>query len=377
MNTRRISSLLLTLIAAVLMVGERPSAYNPYGWKWATLPVPYYINPANGDNILDSAATLAIQAGADAWLQADTPFSFHFAGLTNGTTVTNNAKNEVFFRNATNGNAIATAYFWSSNGRALDADIVFWDGAYTFHTGTTGCTAGFYIEDIAAHEFGHALGLGHSSVWDATMYSGAAWCGTDPRSLAADDLQGIEAIYPGGAFNPPTVQIQTPTSGASFPVGTTVNLAGTASDPEDGNISSGIVWTSNLQGTLGNGAALAVALSEGTHTITASVTDAHGATAQTTATVIMTAAPTPPPPTSGVTLTGRGRKVKGAPKADLSWSGAASAMVDVKRNGTKRTTTSNSGAYTDNIEVKGGGSYSYTVCEAGTATCSNTVVITF
>jgi matrixin len=78
----------------------------------------------------------------------------------------------------------------------LDADIVFWDGGFRFYRGSTGCSAGFYIEDIAAHEFGHALGLGHSAVTDATMYPSVSYCNSGPRSLSADDIAGARSLYP-------------------------------------------------------------------------------------------------------------------------------------------------------------------------------------
>jgi hypothetical protein len=70
-------------------------------------------------------------------------------------------------------------------------------------------------------------------------------------------------------------------------------------------------------------------------------------------------------------------KVKGVQQADLTWSGATSASVDVFRNGAKITSTSNDGAHTDNIGAKGGGSYRYKVCEAGTTTCSPEVSVSY
>ena len=89
-------------------------------------------------------------------------------------------------------------------------------------------------------------------------------------------------------------------------------------------------------------------------------------------------ATTAPAPAS-ITLTATGYKVKGGlQKANLSWSGAGSATVDIYRNGVKIVTTDNDGFFTDNINKKGGGSYTYQVCELGsTAACSNTATVTF
>ena len=88
------------------------------------------------------------------------------------------------------------------------------------------------------------------------------------------------------------------------------------------------------------------------------------------------APPTPPPPGS-FTLDVVGYKNKGRQKADLTWSGATTANVDVYRDG-YLTTTVNDEAYTDNIDRRGGGSYTYTVCEEGSTTvCSNDVTISF
>jgi subtilisin family serine protease len=87
--------------------------------------------------------------------------------------------------------------------------------------------------------------------------------------------------------------------------------------------------------------------------------------------------PLEPPPASAITLSARGYKVKGVPYADLTWAGAASTNVDVYRNGSRVVTTANDGVHTDRIGTKGGGSFTYRVCEAGTATCSNSASIAF
>ena len=83
------------------------------------------------------------------------------------------------------------------------------------------------------------------------------------------------------------------------------------------------------------------------------------------------------PDPEGIQLVASGYKVKGAHRADLAWTGAASTDVDVYRNGAVVETTANDGAYTDNIGAKGKGSYTFQVCEAGTATCSATSVVMF
>ena len=86
---------------------------------------------------------------------------------------------------------------------------------------------------------------------------------------------------------------------------------------------------------------------------------------------------TPAPPPVAITLSASGYKVKGMQRVDLTWSGATSTNVDIRRNGNVVTTTNNDGVHTDNIGVNGSATYQYTVCHAGTGTCSNTVTVVF
>jgi subtilisin family serine protease len=85
--------------------------------------------------------------------------------------------------------------------------------------------------------------------------------------------------------------------------------------------------------------------------------------------------PNPVDPGTGITLSANGFKEKGKWGANLSWSGNSGA-VDIYRNGSKIATVSSS-SYTDQTTNKGGGSLTYKICEAGTSTCSNEVIVNF
>ncbi|MCL4780048.1 MAG: dockerin type I repeat-containing protein [Gammaproteobacteria bacterium] len=76
----------------------------------------------------------------------------------------------------------------------------------------------------------------------------------------------------------PVLTINAPMSGLLMASGTAINLQATATDVEDGNLSAAISWASSLQGVLGNGSSLGVALLPGDHTVTATVIDSAGAT---------------------------------------------------------------------------------------------------
>jgi hypothetical protein len=51
------------------------------------------------------------------------------------------------------------------------------------------------IQGIMAHEYGHALGLGHSGVSGTTMWPSVGAGSTSIRSIEADDIAGVKCIY--------------------------------------------------------------------------------------------------------------------------------------------------------------------------------------
>ncbi|OCT93191.1 hypothetical protein XELAEV_18016256mg [Xenopus laevis] len=55
--------------------------------------------------------------------------------------------------------------------------------------------AGFNLFLVAAHEFGHSLGLDHSTVPQALMFPNYRYEDTATFSLSQDDINGIQSIY--------------------------------------------------------------------------------------------------------------------------------------------------------------------------------------
>ncbi len=93
----------------------------------------------------------------------------------------------------------------------------------------------------------------------------------------------------------PVVQILSPANGSSFTQGVSVSFSGSANDPQSGNLSSALVWTSSMNGQFGTGASVSTsALSVGTHTITARATDSGGLQGSASISLTINAPNTPP-----------------------------------------------------------------------------------
>lgn len=109
--------------------------------------------------------------------------------------------------------ALTTSTYSYQTGQIFDADIELNEFIYHFtvadpnpplinacptNNDTFQCV-GIDLQNTVTHEAGHVLGLGHTTVADATMYPSASLGEINKRVLHADDLQGLCDIYPTGA----------------------------------------------------------------------------------------------------------------------------------------------------------------------------------
>jgi hypothetical protein len=212
--------------AAVTSVFSSPSRHRPaftldldgvgnllhWALGGSTSGVPYQLVR---DNVpFGSDGERAIHDSFAAWSRASSTLDYRFDGYTAEGSVGKDGRNVVFFiyGDWPYDSAMAAVTFrWFDNrsGALLDTDIAFNAVDYPWTIGGPGLD----IQNSATHEVGHACGLGHSAVTEATMF-GKTYAGeTIKRTLHDDDLAGLAAIYGSGA--PPTSPSQGVSSGSS------------------------------------------------------------------------------------------------------------------------------------------------------------------
>ncbi|MBK7875442.1 MAG: IPT/TIG domain-containing protein [Planctomycetes bacterium] len=92
------------------------------------------------------------------------------------------------------GTVALTPVWFSNNGIVTDADILFNGADFTFTT--SGEPGAFDVQDVAAHELGHFVGLDHSGWAGATMFPYVDPTVVLHRSLSADEEHGLRDAYP-------------------------------------------------------------------------------------------------------------------------------------------------------------------------------------
>ena len=176
--------------------------------RWEESCFQYSIHQDGVSGIEDADLHDAIRASFDAWEDVDCSY-FYFVETDDaacddiGYVQDTGNINLLVFREESwrtdadhdpNAIALATTSWDDLRGRLLDADIEFNAEYFTF--GIDGAASKADLQNTATHEIGHLIGLDHSSDTTATMYAVAALGDTNKRTLAADDEEGLCALYP-------------------------------------------------------------------------------------------------------------------------------------------------------------------------------------
>src|SRR3989338_3059019 len=180
------------------------------GAKWKRTEN-YLLNPINNDGMNESLVATTFQNSMETW---DTEtlydvFGVRDFGVVDGIdSVSPDGKNEILFGSHSDPNTIAVTTVWGIYGgpiggrEIVEFDMLFND-AYQF--GDAGPTNEISnsnlslmdVQNIATHELGHALGLGHpsNSCTADTMYAYASFGETKKRTLNTGDKTGLKSLY--------------------------------------------------------------------------------------------------------------------------------------------------------------------------------------
>jgi len=172
-------------------------------------PVVFFVNPTGAPSFLQLQADM--QSAMDAWSSAGSSLRVTYGGTTTGcgvmqadntNTISFNNCDSYFVASQGCSGLLAVSgiirYFTTQTknvggtiyGKAVESNMSF--NPFALCNFTNRCQ----VQEVATHEMGHAIGLGHSTDNSATMYPYAHF---DNRcaSLMPDDVKGLTSIYPG------------------------------------------------------------------------------------------------------------------------------------------------------------------------------------
>lgn len=270
--------------------GSVSAAYVTSGFKWMSGTASWGYNGEGAPASVASQAHAVMQAAASTWSNAGANFQFTGGGATTAGTGAcgggTDGQNTVGWAPQSGSVLAVTCSWFTTTGSpyrtAIEFDMQF-DPDWPW---TTSSPASVDLESVALHEFGHALGLNHSSLSAAVMYASYA-SGSIKRTPHQDDLDGLYAIYGQQGAPSPT---PTPTSTASPTPTPTPTPSATASPSPSASPTP--TWTPTPTPTP------PILFPTSTPTPTPTRTPTPSPVASPSPTATPTRTPTPPQPTS-------------------------------------------------------------------------------
>lgn len=192
--------------------GSKCFSFLAQGAKWRTVE-PWMVNPSNLVGLDGVFVANNLTQDIAKWEDATDGVLGNGAGndvLGNGSvtdtvlvadTASPDGANEVYFADVAQPGAIAVTIVWGIfAGPPSARELVEWDQVYDdadFVWSSTGAPGAMDFENIATHELGHSVGMGHpdDSCTEETMYRFAADGETKKRDLHTGDVAGMNKLY--------------------------------------------------------------------------------------------------------------------------------------------------------------------------------------
>ena len=160
----------MAIVGIICLLIPLSASYSTSGSYWTKDTVLYKF-----DNSVPSSYHQSMKKGANAWDSDSTSFTFKKKAWYQTTDNTLNMDSSV--------DAVAVTTTWVYTGtNELSRFQIDFNNDKSWST--SGESNSYDVWNIAAHEFGHALGLSHSDNTDATMHSETTQGETEKRTLS-------------------------------------------------------------------------------------------------------------------------------------------------------------------------------------------------
>ena len=201
---------IFTIATSYLFFSIKGESYELHGayWSGSWPVVPYYINAASFPTSVGTQQEIidAIVSGANHWnFESGANITLVYMGTSTLTSRSSDGTNVIYYDpdecEAPQGNCIGYIQWWPATGSLTDFDITFNgkndEGDPVTWDATDPVLFAHDLWGVAAHEFGHALGLAHTSSPNyATMNPANYGQGsTYYRFLTYDDINGTQYLY--------------------------------------------------------------------------------------------------------------------------------------------------------------------------------------
>jgi len=180
-------------------------AFLAKGTKWKNTEQ-YVLDTTNANGLTAEFVAASYETSLNAW---DEQVAFDVFGtrdtlsvVDGPDTVAPDNKNEVMFGSIDSPGAVAVTIVWGIfsgpifNRKIVEFDQVYDEVDFTWGDATVNSTV-MDFENVAAHENGHAGGMGHpsDSCTEETMYRFVSTGETKKRTLNTGDITGIQKLY--------------------------------------------------------------------------------------------------------------------------------------------------------------------------------------